>query len=128
MKKEKGFTLIELLVVIAIIGILAVLIFVALGRAQRSARDAQRKAVARDISTAEAMYYDANKRYGTWTQLRAGNTYISQNPTVCATAVESCTSPASTWSSALTGPPTSYSVTANLENGGTFTCTNNGCK
>jgi prepilin-type N-terminal cleavage/methylation domain-containing protein len=64
-KRMKGFTLIELLVVIAIIGILAILIFLALSRAQMSARDAQRKAFARDAATAEAIYYDAHKTYTT---------------------------------------------------------------
>ena len=79
-KISKGFTLIELLVVIAIIGILAILIFLALQRAQKSARDAQRKSLIRDTATAEAMYYDANKHYGSWTDLTSGGTpYLTSN-------------------------------------------------
>lgn len=44
MRLSRGFTLIELLVVIAIIGILAMIIFTALGGATASARDSRRKA------------------------------------------------------------------------------------
>lgn len=43
MIRRRGFTLIELLVVIAITGILAVIIFTALGGAGSAARDARRK-------------------------------------------------------------------------------------
>ena len=60
---KKGFTLIELLVVIAIIGILAVLIIVALGRARASARNSARKSVLNSIAQAEEMYQDANQAY-----------------------------------------------------------------
>ncbi len=54
MKKrmKRGFTLIELLVVIAIIAILAALGLVAYSSAQRSARDAQRIGIVKDISAA----------------------------------------------------------------------------
>ncbi|MCX6811816.1 MAG: type II secretion system protein [Candidatus Berkelbacteria bacterium] len=132
MKKEKGFTLIELLVVIAIIGILAVLIFVAMGRAQAGARNTQRKAFCHDYATAEAMYYDATKHYGGYTTLRSG--YLGQDPTVCATAVASCNIVASWTSGGHTTPAagsttgTSFSCTADLENGGTFVCDVNGCR
>jgi len=127
MKKEKGFTLIELLVVIAIIGILAILIFVAMGRAQAGARNSQRKAVCHDVATAQAMYYDAHKTYGSWAQLRSG--YISQLPSVCATAVTTCTTAeaTSTWTAAVTLPTGNFQCQTNLENGGNFTCNKDGC-
>lgn len=135
MKKEKGFTLIELLVVIAIIGILAILIFVAMGRAQAGARNSQRKAFCHDYATAEAMYYDATKHYGGMTTLRTGNSYLGSDPTVCATAVASCANPAGSWTSGGHTTPaagsttgTSFSCTADLENGGTFVCDQNGCR
>ena len=51
-QKIKAFTLIELLVVIAIIAILAALGLVAYSSAQRSARDAMRMGVVRDIAAA----------------------------------------------------------------------------
>ncbi len=137
-KKSKGFTLIELLVVIAIIGILAILIFIALQRAQAGARDAQRKAFARDLATAEAMYYDQHKGYGTIAQLNTAN-LIGQWPTVCpngnaANPDDDCTTPAGSrgkWTTAMNPVPTTstWVVNVNLEQGnGTFTCDQNGCR
>lgn len=69
LNSSRGFTLIELLVVIAIIGILAVLIIVALGRARARARNTSRRSVINSIAKAEAMYNDKYGRYGTLTEL-----------------------------------------------------------
>ena len=138
MKKEKGFTLIELLVVIAIIGILAILIFLAMQRAQGSARDAQRKAFARDLATAEAMYYDAHKTYGTMAQINTSGA-IGQWPKVCpdgsATDPDTaCATPAGArgaWgASGVFGASGSrWGVNVTCEVGGChFGCDENGCR
>ncbi|MEO8065694.1 MAG: type II secretion system protein [Candidatus Doudnabacteria bacterium] len=69
-KNKLGFTLIELLVVISIIGLLASIVLVALGSARAKSRDARRRADLTQLSTALAVYYDANNAYpttaGTW--------------------------------------------------------------
>lgn len=62
-KPRRGFTLIELLIVISIIGVLATIGLTALTGAQRSARDAKRIGVVREIITALESYYNANGKY-----------------------------------------------------------------
>ncbi|MFA6251912.1 MAG: prepilin-type N-terminal cleavage/methylation domain-containing protein [Candidatus Paceibacterota bacterium] len=62
--QNKGFTLIELLVVIAIIGILAGIIVVSMGAAQKQATDAKIQATMSQMRTAAQMYYTSNSSYG----------------------------------------------------------------
>ncbi|TSC91491.1 MAG: prepilin-type N-terminal cleavage/methylation domain-containing protein [Candidatus Berkelbacteria bacterium Licking1014_96] len=132
MRKEKGFTLIELLVVIAIIGILAILIFLALQKAQAAARDSQRKAFARDITTAEAMYYDTNKKY---VEPGSLGDLIGQWPPVCPDG-QAATCPSDTkasWNNATVPNPNytkGFKVSVTLERDGSkgFECSESGCK
>lgn len=59
----KTFTLVELLVVIVIIAILASVVAATVTNAIVQARDAQRLASIREITTALEMYYNANGSY-----------------------------------------------------------------
>ena len=73
--QNKGFTLIELLVVIAIIGILAGIIVVAMGGAQKSANDAKIQATMDQMRTSAQIYYiNHNSTYGTNTAVATSTT------------------------------------------------------
>jgi prepilin-type N-terminal cleavage/methylation domain-containing protein len=65
-----GFTLMEMLVVIAIIGILAAVVFAALGSSRIKANDAKRVSNLKDIEAALAWYYSVEGAYpstsGSW--------------------------------------------------------------
>lgn len=133
-KKSSGFTLIELLIVIAIIGILAILIFIALERAQKNARDAQRKAFARDIATAEALYYDSHKTYAKPGVL-ADDKLISRWPTVCPDGQtypgDDCNTDNRSrdmWNAKTEAPGKNFKVSVILESSGKgFECDQSGC-
>lgn len=92
MFSKKGFTLIEILIVVAIIGILASVVVVGLGPAQKKGRDSRRVSDLRSVQTALELYYGKNGAYpvpnGTWAQFAAvltgagiGTSQIPNDPT-----------------------------------------------
>ncbi len=136
MKRSKGFTLIELLVVIAIIGILAVLVLLALSSARQSARDAARKSVANSIATAAEIYWDRNNDYpqdvGDTAASCAGaaaNTLVGASLMGCPSQRARTGGADVTWDSVYTyTSSTAWSLTTDLERGGTFSCNQDGCR
>lgn len=69
----RGFTLIELLVVVAIIGLLSVLSIVALGSANRNARDYKRLADLERIQTHLQFYFFQHNSYPVGTNIVLGS-------------------------------------------------------
>lgn len=69
---SKGFTLIEIVLVLAIAGLILVIVFLAVGGAQRSRRDAQRKSDAARVSALVTQL--ASNRNGTLPTVAEVNT------------------------------------------------------
>ena len=93
MLNRKGFTLIEILIVVAIIGILASVVVVGLGPAQKRGRDSRRVSDLRSVQNALELYYGKNGQYptvgvGSWgefatvlTGAQIGTNQIPKDPT-----------------------------------------------
>ena len=84
-RKNLGFTLIELLIVVVVISILAGIGLTALGRAQRSARDGDRRSDIETIRGALEEFYADNNRYpstgiGPMTSALEGGGHIGDVP------------------------------------------------
>jgi len=81
--KKRGFTLIEILVVVAIIGVLAAVVFAALGGARKKARDAVRVNDVRQLARALEYQYDAKGHYpvmlATTTQCATSGNWIADS-------------------------------------------------
>jgi prepilin-type N-terminal cleavage/methylation domain-containing protein len=61
LKESKGFTLIEVVIVLAIAGLIFVIVFLAVGQANRNRRDTQRKADANRIAASIDQYASNNQ-------------------------------------------------------------------
>lgn len=121
--RKRGFTLIELLVVISVIGVLATVVLVSYGPAQKQARDVQRKSDLKQYQAALENF--ANTRAG---MVYPSKTTAVEAGTICAALGISGTCPADPKSPAYayqyisdgTGSPNinaiNYILWARLEN------------
>lgn len=123
-KKQRGFTLIELLVVIGIILILTVLVLVALSNARSKTRDARRESDIRQIGLAMEMAYDDDQAYPTSATIPAS---IASSTTTYLESIPSDPKGGSYGWTDNTGDNQIYCVSADLENGPYFRCTQDGC-
>lgn len=74
---KKGFTLIEILIVVAIIGILASVVVVGLGPAQRKGRDSRRLSDLRSVQNALELYYGKIGHYPDQAAVTSWDTLVS---------------------------------------------------
>lgn len=143
--RSKGFTIVELLIVIVVIAILATLVIVTFTGIQQKARDSQRQTDINALNSHLAAYFASNGYYPTLANLQ-DSSWISTNmkgldpqalldPKAAATATIQGTAannaygyavtPAACDNAAAATQCTSYTLTADLESGGTFTKASN---
>lgn len=138
-KDNRGFTIVELLIVIVVIGILAALVVVTYNGIQQKARDTERKTDINALHGQLEAYQAQNGRYPTLTNMNDA-TFRSAN--LKGLDPEALKDPKGT-AQTLVGTPTAnsysyevtpagcdngaggdciqYTLTANLEGGGTYT-------
>ena len=143
LRKQKGFTIVELLIVIVVIGILATLVIVTFTGVQQKARDSQRQT---DINAVDAhleAFYAENGYYPTLADLqdsafltasmkgldpaalvdpKGGTIAAATTASAYGYATVGCTT---TSASSATNACTSFTLTATLESGGTFSKASN---
>jgi prepilin-type N-terminal cleavage/methylation domain-containing protein len=147
-KRQSGFTIVELLIVIVVIGILATLVIVTFTGIQQKARDSQRQTDIQALDSHLESYYAQNGSYPSlavltttgWTgaNMKGLDPAALVDPkggTIAATAAAdhygyapkaggaACTDSGSGTTS--TSNCDSFTLTANLEGGGTYTKSSN---
>ena len=146
LKKSRGFTIVELLIVIVVIGILAALVIVTYNGIQQKARDTERKTDIKALQGHLEAYWADNAKYPTLAQVNdttAGgfrelnfkglDAAAYSDPAdaasgqLCGAATAKCygysVTPAGCDNSAT--DCTNYTLTADLESGGTFSVQSN---
>lgn len=141
---RSGFTIVELLIVIVVIGILAALVIVTYNGIQQKARDTERKTDVKAIQGHLEAYWADNAKYPTLTDANS-STFRTANfkgldpaafadpkdagsQQLCPAAAANCYGYAVTpanCDNASNGDCTNYTLTADLESGGTFSVQSN---
>ena len=146
LKKQKGFTVVELLIVVVVIAILIILIIVTFAGVQKKARDAQRQDNITTVDVYLEAYFAQNGYYPTVVDLRSSSflranmkgldpqklvdpkgDMITGNAPTHGTYKYSyqATGCNNTVASSSTNQCTAFTLTAELENGGTSVKSNN---
>jgi prepilin-type N-terminal cleavage/methylation domain-containing protein len=139
-RNQAGFTILELIVVIVIIGILLVVIISTRAGVQRSERDTERQRDIKELRIELEAFYEQNQRYPTLKDLNDNGWRtahlkgfeqdslqdpLGSEPTLVAKPAPgvyayTVTSAKGTTCDDEKNPCTGYTLTATLENGGTF--------
>lgn len=142
-RKQAGFTIVELLIVIVVIGILAAIVITTFTGVQRKGRDADRRSDIASIAAQAEVYFAENSRYpsladlndSTWrdANVKGLSADVTQPPNSTQPMVASAGSATDRYqyvtvpsacdsdaTSATLPDCTDFTLTANLENGGTF--------
>lgn len=142
--RSKGFTIVELLIVIVVIAILATLVIVTFTGIQQKARDSQRQTDINALDSHLEAYFASNGNYPTLANLQ-DSTWIKTNlkgldpqalldPKAAATDTIQGTATAKAYGynvgpascdNGTNGDCTTFTLTADLEAGGTFTKSSN---
>jgi len=131
----RGFTLIEILVAVSIIAILAIVILVAVNRVRVSARDASRKSTAESIAKANELYENQNNDFAANVGDTndncvgaAANTLVGSNLLGCPGQRARNGGADARWDTIYHyTSPSEWSISTELEGGGTFSCNQEGC-